>query len=92
MVPAIPQLAPETPVLPSAEGVPALPGEVLEELPSGMPQAELEARIRHRLEALTQQAASEEALLTEQLRERIQQYVRERPRDAARLVKLLMGE
>jgi flagellar M-ring protein FliF len=82
--------APVTPPLPMAPTPPQLPGEVAPE--AELPPLErkaLEERIRHQLETAE---ITEEAIFVEELRERIRDYVRQKPQEAARVVRLMLSE
>lgn len=91
--PELPRAAlpsPLFPSLPSAEMPPSLPAGEAEALPAGEERRALEERIRRRLAEA--EAVSEEALLTAELCERIRDYARQKPHDAARLIRLLLSE
>jgi len=82
--------APAAPPLPMAPTPPQLPGEVAPE--AELPPLErkaLEERIRQQLETAE---ITEEAIFVEELRERIRDYVRQKPQEAARVVRLMLSE
>ncbi|MDW7997547.1 MAG: flagellar M-ring protein FliF C-terminal domain-containing protein [Bacteroidota bacterium] len=85
-------LPPPTLPLPAAELPPSLPGQITAE--EGLPPAEerkaLAERVRQRLAAA--ETISEEAVLTEEIRERIREYIHQKPQEAARLIRLLLSE
>jgi len=91
--PTVPPEAMPFAMLPAKELPPPLPSPptgVEEGLPAAEERKALEERVRRRLaEAET---VTEEAVLTEQLRDRIRQFVEQKPQEAARVVRLLLSE
>jgi flagellar M-ring protein FliF len=77
---------PPPPSLPQTEMLPQLPGKAApEELPAEEKPKALEEHDR-------QHEAAKETIFAEELRSRIREYIQQKPKDAARLVRLLLSE